>query len=127
MKNSGFLFIGLLIIVGFAIYAPNLNNVLFWDDNEWIVNNPFVHDFSHLKEIFTQNVLAGYGLNSNYYRPFLLLSFATNFVSSGIEPLIYHLVNNLLHIGNAVLIFVLLRKALTTPHSEVQPQKSWLN
>ena len=108
MKNSGFLFIGLLIIVGFAIYAPNLNNVLFWDDNEWIVSNPFVYDFSHLKEIFTENILAGYGLNSNYYRPLLLLSFAVNYVIDGVKPLGYHLVSNGFHIANGLLIFFIL-------------------
>src|SRR3990167_8692024 len=108
MKNSGFLFIGLLIIVGFAIYAPNLNNVLFWDDNEWIVSNPFVYDFSRLKEIFTENILAGYGLNSNYYRPLLLLSFAVNYVIDGVKPLGYHLVSNGFHIANGLLIFFIL-------------------
>ena len=73
-------YIIVLIAVGFLVYAFNLNNQLFWDDDEWIKGNVFVHDFSHLKEIFTQNILSGFGLNSNYYRPLLLISFAFNYV-----------------------------------------------
>jgi len=97
----------LLVIIGFFIYAFNLNNGLFWDDDDWIVNNIFVHDFSHIKEIFSKNILAGFGLNSNYYRPFLLITFAFNYVISGVKPFSYHLFSNGLHILNAILIFVI--------------------
>ncbi|HEY4474742.1 MAG: hypothetical protein A2918_03510 [Candidatus Yanofskybacteria bacterium RIFCSPLOWO2_01_FULL_42_49] len=107
-KNLGL--ITLLIVIGFGIYAFNLNNPLFWDDTDWIVNNPFVHSFSseNIKNWFTQNILAGIGLSSNYYRPFLLFTFAFNYVVSGTAPLGYHLVSNGLHILNAVLIFLIL-------------------
>ena len=97
-----------LILAGFFIYSFNLNNSLFWDDDEWIRGNVFVHSFSYLKEIFTQNVEAGFGLNSNYYRPILLLSFVFNYVIHGIAPFGYHFVSNGFHIANGILIFVLL-------------------
>ncbi len=101
-----------LIVIGFFIYAFNLNNPLFWDDDEWIIGNVFVHSFSYLKEIFTQNVLSGFGLQSNYYRPLLLLSFVFNYVIHGVAPFGYHLVSNGFHIANGVLIFILLAKFL---------------
>ena len=99
-----------LVVIGFFVYAFNLNNPLFWDDTDWIVNNPFVHSFSweNVKNWFTQNILAGIGLSSNYYRPFLLLTFAFNYIISGTAPLGYHLMNNGLHILNAILIFLIL-------------------
>ncbi len=97
-----------LIALGFFIFSFNLNNPLFWDDDEWIKGNVFVHNFSSIKEIFTQNVLAGFGLNSNYYRPMLLLSFAFNYVIHGIAPFGYHLLSNSIHIANGILVFVLL-------------------
>ena len=103
------LLILILAAAGFLVYAFNSNNPLFWDDDDWIKGNVFIHDFSHLKEIFTENVLSGFGLNGNYYRPLLLLSFAFNYVIGGIEPLGYHLVSNGLHIANGILIFLLLR------------------
>lgn len=101
-----------LFVVGFLIYSANFSNSLFWDDDDWIKNNPFVHNFSHLKEIFTQNVLAGFGLNSNYYRPLLLLSFAINYSLHGAFPFGYHLFSNLLHIGAGILVYLLLERAL---------------
>src|SRR3989344_4225921 len=115
MKNivtSKYFLLILLIIAGFGIYAFNLHNPLFWDDDDWIINNSFVHDFSRLKEIFTRNILAGFGLNSNYYRPFLLLTFALNYIISGIKPLGYHLVSNGFHIANGLLVFSILYFAL---------------
>ncbi len=96
-----------LAALGFVVYSFNLNNQLFWDDDEWIKGNPYVHDFSRLKEIFTRDILSGFGLNSNYYRPLTLLSFAFNYVLHGLKPLGYHLLNNGIHIANGVLIFLL--------------------
>ena len=101
-----------LILISFFIYAFNLNSPLFWDDDEWVKGNIFVHSFSYLKEIFTQNVEAGFGLNSNYYRPLLLLSFLFNYAIHGIAPLGYHLLSNGFHIANGVLIFFLLARFL---------------
>lgn len=107
IRNKTF-FILVLIAVGFSVYASNLQNPLFWDDNDWIKGNVFVHDFSHLKEIFTQNILAGYGLNSNYYRPLLLVSFAVNYAIGGIKPLGYHLVSNGFHTASGIILFLIL-------------------
>ncbi|MBI2063712.1 MAG: tetratricopeptide repeat protein [Candidatus Yanofskybacteria bacterium] len=101
-----------IIIAGFFIYFFNLHNQLFWDDDDWIINNQFVHSISwdNIKFWFTHNTLAGVGLNSNYYRPFLFFTFAINYMASGIQPLLWHLTSNLIHIANAVLVFVLLRR-----------------
>ena len=112
MSKKILLSIIVLVIVTSAIYAFNLHNKLFWDDNDWIVNNPFVHNFSieNIKLLFTRNTLAGIGEKSNYYRPILFLSFALNYVIAGIKPLGYHLINNGLHLINVILIYLLLLK-----------------
>lgn len=111
MKKNKLIIIA-LVIIGFGVYLFNMHNLLFWDDDDWIINNPFVHSFGYTKEIFTQNILAGFGLNSNYYRPFLLLSFAFNYVIGGIKPLGYHLVSNNFHIVNGILLFSILYSVL---------------
>lgn len=99
-----------LVVIGFGIYSVNLKNKLFWDDTDWIVNNPYVHSFSweNTKAWFTENTLAGIGMRSNYYRPVLFATFTLNFVTHGVEPFGYHLANNGLHIANSILIFLLL-------------------
>lgn len=108
--KKNFWYVVLLALVGLGIYAVNLPNPLFWDDTDWILNNPFVHSFSieNIKNWFTTNTLAGIGLKSNYYRPFLFFTFAVNYVLGGENPEGYHVVSNLLHVANSVLIFFLL-------------------
>lgn len=110
------LILGLLVCLGFFLYAFNLHNGLFWDDDDWIVNNPMVHALSwdHLTFIFSHDTLAGIGLTSNYYRPFLFVTFLFNYLVGGINPFGYHLVSNLLHVGNAVLLFLLLNRMFRT-------------
>jgi tetratricopeptide (TPR) repeat protein len=105
-KNVGLVL--LLVVIGFSVYAFNLQNKLFWDDDDWIVNNSYVHNFAHVGDIFSKDMLAGFGLNSNYYRPLLSLSFASNYIIDGVKPLGYHVVSNAFHILNGVLIFILL-------------------
>ena len=99
-KKELWLPILILIVVGGFIHSFNLNNQLFWDDDDWIVNNSVVHSVSwdNVKFWFTHDVLAGVGLSSNYYRPFLFFTFALNYILSGVKPLAYHLISNFIHI-----------------------------
>ncbi len=112
MSKRPLYLVGVLFGIGFFIYFFNLHNGLFWDDEDWILNNATVHalNWTNIKFWFTNNTLAGIGLKSNYYRPFLFFTFAINYVLSGVKPFGYHLVNNLLHIANAILLFVVLKK-----------------
>lgn len=105
-----------LVIIGFALYAFNLNDALFWDDDDWIIDNPAVHALAweNVKFLFSHDILAGIGQHSNYYRPVLMLSFALNWAVSGPSGWSYHLVSNLLHLANAVLVFLLLSRLLAT-------------
>ena len=101
----------ILIAIGFFVFSFNLGNELFWDDDDWILNNQFVHSLSldNVKFWLTNNTLAGVGLRSNYYRPFLFFTFSLNYVISEIKPWSYHLFSNAIHLINGVLIFWLLK------------------
>lgn len=125
---SGVLLIIILFAVGFYIYAFNLNNPLFWDDTDWIINNKFVHSFSleNVKNWFTKNMLAGIGLQSNYYRPFLVFTFAFNYVLDGKNPIGYHLLSNVLHITNAILIYYLLFRVFNNKFISFWASLIWL-
>jgi tetratricopeptide (TPR) repeat protein len=108
--KDNLVFILVLIVVGSFIYSFNLNNKLFWDDDDWIVNNPAVHSLEseNIKYLFTHDALSGIGLESNYYRPFLFLTFAVNWTLGEDNPFSYHILSNILHLANAVLVFTLL-------------------
>jgi len=114
-KNIGYLIA--LFGLGFFLYAFNLHGPLFWDDADWIINNPYIHTLTweNIKFIFTHDTNAGIGLVSNYYRPFLFLTLMANYIISGSESVLYHLVNNIIHIGNGILIFYLLNRWFKHP------------
>ncbi|MDO8495759.1 MAG: tetratricopeptide repeat protein [bacterium] len=109
-KNPVIFLVSTLAVIGFFVYSFNLHNGLFWDDHDWIKNNVYVHSFSwdNVKFWMTNNTLAGVGIDSNYYRPFLFFTFTLNYVISGMEPLGYHLLSNVLHLFNGVLVFSIL-------------------
>ncbi len=96
-----------LIIIGFSIYANSFGNQMFWDDFDGIVNNAYVHNFS-IGDFFTKNLIAGSGLESNYWRPVLLITYSIEWHLWGNWVGGYHLTNTLLHIGNAILVFFVL-------------------
>ncbi len=114
-KNIGYLIA--LFGLGFFLYAFNLHGPLFWDDADWILNNPYIHTLTweNIKFIFTHDTNAGIGQVSNYYRPFLFLTLMANYIISGSESVLYHLVNNIIHIGNGILIFYLLNRWFRHP------------
>ncbi len=111
-KNIGYLIA--ISGLGFFLYAFNLHGALFWDDADWILNNPSVHSLTwdNIKFIFSHDVLAGIGQVSNYYRPFLFLTFLTNYLIGGASSVGYHIVSNGIHILNACFIFYLLMRWL---------------
>ena len=101
----------LLCLAAFAILAANLTNPLFWDDQYFILENSYVHSFD-IVNIFTKNADAGAGIESQYYRPLSILTYAVDWALHQNKPFFYHLVNNLLHIANGVLLYLLLKKLL---------------
>ncbi len=98
-----------LCVVGFIIYGNTLQNQLFYDDEHFIYKNVFVKNFS-LNDFFTHSITAGGGSNSNYYRPVLMVFFATEYALFKNDGFIYHLDSFLLHIFSSILLFTLLKK-----------------
>ena len=96
------------VAVGFALYANAFNNQMFWDDNDSILNNLYVHDWGYFLKYFTENLIAGAGFFSNFWRPMLLTVFSLEWHLWGGWPLGYHFVSTAFHIANAILIFRIL-------------------
>ena len=107
-KNIKWLILLFMVIVGFFIYANSLPNKLFWDDDDMITNNIYIKDWSYLPNYFSENLIAGAGQVSNYWRPLLLVSFAVDYHIFGLNQAGYHLVNLFWHLLSAWLIYLLL-------------------
>lgn len=66
----------LLILLGVIVYVNCLPNEMFWDDDDFILKNIFIRDWQYWPHYFTDNVIAGNHLVSNYWRPLLETVFA---------------------------------------------------
>lgn len=97
-------------VIGFVIYINSFGNQMFWDDQDSIINNIYIKDWSYLPKFFSQNLIAGASLVSNYWRPFLLFVFSLewHFWSSWLPG--WHMVNTILHIANAFVLSLFLYK-----------------
>lgn len=102
----------LLIAVGFFIYFNSFGNQMFWDDNDGILNNAYIKNWQYWPKFFTENLIAGSGLVSNYWRPMLLTVFSFEWHLWQDNVFGYHLINTLFHIFNAILLFLILKICL---------------
>jgi tetratricopeptide (TPR) repeat protein len=107
-EKSHFKIFLLFFLWGFLVYLNSFQNQFFWDDDDTIVKNVYIKSWKFLPNYFTENLIAGAGLHSNYWRPLLLFSFSLDYKIWKLFPFGYHLTNTLLHILNAFLIYYLL-------------------
>ena len=101
----------LLAIVTFLVYWPSLASDFVYDDRAEILEEGFITSLSNLPDVLSLKVL-GMDLMLRD-RPGQLLYLMFIAAISGREPFGYHLCSNLLHAGNAALLFILLRRLMT--------------
>jgi tetratricopeptide (TPR) repeat protein len=112
--SNKILFIAILILSGLIVYFNSFSNKLFWDDNDNIVNNVYVHNWQYFPKYFSENLIAGAGLLSNYWRPILLIVFSIEWHLAQNSPYLYHFFNVVVHISNAILLFLLILKLFSS-------------
>lgn len=109
IKNyNTFVFI-LFLVVGFLCYYSVLKGPFFYDDEQFIVKNKYVHALD-IKKIYTTSVTQGADLNSNFYRPNQQLAFGLLYKLSGENSFVFHFNSVLFHVLNAFLLFLLFKK-----------------
>jgi protein O-mannosyl-transferase len=85
-----------VFFIAVSVYLPTLNNTFIWDDIQLVTNPLTIRDHPY-------SFLFGGG---TYYRPFLLLSMATDYGLWHLNPTGYHITNILLHAINSLLVFL---------------------
>jgi protein O-mannosyl-transferase len=102
-----------LVVLALSVvitYANSLHGVFFLDDIATVQDNPSVHDWTHLRDLFIpteETPLAG--------RPLVALSFVLNYVVGGEDVRGYHLWNIGVHLTTALLLFGVVRRTLELP------------
>ncbi len=94
----------LLVLLTVLLYLPTLRAKYIWDDHDYVVENTYIRNVEGLKRIWLEP-----GLVPQYY-PLVFTLFTLEYRLWGLDPAGYHGVNILLHAGNVVLLWVLLRR-----------------
>jgi len=109
LKKHLILFLlAIIISATFISYSNSFRNEFVWDDRHFIVENSFVHDFSHWRDLFTHNMGYAGGSRNNFYRPLFSLLNTFDYVAGKGKPFMFHLTNTFLHAGCAILVFTLI-------------------
>ena len=101
--------LGLIFLIGSAVFVNSLANGFAYDDRTIIEGNLAVRYLRKPSVIF----LNGYWpepFPNNLYRPLVIASYAVNYAMGGITPWGYHFVNILLHALNGMLVYAVVRK-----------------
>jgi hypothetical protein len=99
-----------LICAGAAAYANSLSGPFIVDDAVTIIDNPHIRQLWPLSRTLLtdqESTVAG--------RPLVNLSFAINYAMGGLHVGGYHLVNIVLHVLCALLLFGVVRRTLALP------------
>jgi len=97
--------IWILTLLGILIYVNCLPNEMFWDDDDFILKNVFLQDWSYFPRFFTDNVISGAHLLSNYWRPLLMTIFAVEWHLWADWVYGWHAVSILVHVTAGVVLF----------------------
>ncbi len=92
-----------LFLLGTVIYSNILHAPFVYDDRGTIVENEIIKNLSESFVNISNNRYVG------------LLSFAFNYAIGGLNVLGYHLVNNLIHVINALLVYYFVILVFRTP------------
>jgi protein O-mannosyl-transferase len=101
-----------LLILGLIIYGNGLINGFVLDDAGQILSNPLIRSILNLPVFFSGSTFYNgqETLEGTYYKPIQTTLFSLIYSLSGPNPFIFHLVQLLLHVANAWLIYKIFRK-----------------
>lgn len=103
-----------LLAVSAGVYIKTINGEFVSDDIYQVLQNPWIRDLKHLKEIFFSSVWSFIpeGSGSKYYRPVMYLFYIISFKLSGSEPWGYHLIKIIFHSASTIVLFFLTLRIL---------------
>ena len=99
--------IALLILLSVACYGNSLFNGFVYDDEQQILQNPYVKSWHYLPQIFGSTVWSFVGAagTTNYYRPLMTFTFLILWQVFGDIPFGFHLFNVALNAAVVVMVF----------------------
>ena len=103
-RRRAFVFALVLAVVTIFAYRPAWNGGFLWDDDVYITNNELLTAPDGLRRIW-------FSLDSpSQYFPLVYATFRVEHAIWGLDPTGYHWVNLLLHVANALLVWLVLAR-----------------
>lgn len=97
MNQRSLLLLIAVVALTVVSYGPAITAGFIWDDDDYVTENPLLHDADGLRRIWTTT-------ETPQYYPLVFTTFWAEYQLWGNNPAGYHLVNILLHALNAFLI-----------------------
>lgn len=108
IRNTKYYIAISIALLAFVVYLPALqNDFLNWDDNTYVVDNPFIRFFN--ANLFRD---AFFQFASSNWHPLTWISHALDYAIWGLNPLGHHLTNVILHGMNTFLVVLLITMLL---------------
>lgn len=129
LLDDPFIGISLLIVIAFISYLNTINVPFIFDDYPYLAENPAIRSFHYFfkpDKIFSLPIDSDVK-NNFILRPVSYFTFAVNFALHDYDVRGYHVVNLLIHIGNAICVFLLVSITLrisdldTPEHDHIYP------
>jgi tetratricopeptide (TPR) repeat protein len=107
LKNHPCVIGACLALVGFATYCRVYTNEFIFDDQQQVINNPFVLDLRLWTRIFTGSVWSFQKtpVHESFYRPLQILYYSLVYRMAGPDPGIFHFLQLLLYVATAWLVY----------------------
>jgi len=102
LKKKDFIYLLIIFLLTFAVYFNTLSNDFVWDDHYFVFREE-IKEISNIPSFFLNDV-------EGVYRPLREVFYTLTYNVFGENPLFYHLMSLLLHIGISVTIFLFVRK-----------------
>jgi hypothetical protein len=102
--NRVLLYCFIIVSVTAIAFSPSLNNGFTnWDDDTYVTNNPDIRGFTlhNVVKVFSSSYAAS-------YQPLTMLTYMAEFSIFGLNPVVFHSTNLIVHIVNSLLVFLLL-------------------
>lgn len=110
-KSRGWWWLLASLLMTVAVYAPGLHGGWLFDDYPNIVDNHGVQPTDAKVSTLVGAALSS--PSSEFKRPLASLSFALNYLATGLDPYWMKLTNLLIHLVNGLLVFLLARRLLS--------------
>jgi tetratricopeptide (TPR) repeat protein len=98
----------ILFLAVMAVYINSIFNPFIFDDFALIVDNPYIKNFANFLYYFNHSVSINGALD--FYRPLQTILYAIIYHIFGLNVIPYHFLNIFLQAGDAILIYILLKK-----------------